>query len=173
MVSAETLLSYTDWAISFTFYNVASDKQFCDVISQNNKPVTLFSRRPSKPQHNYTTTEKVLLVIVECPKQFHGIISGYEINLFSNHKNMVYAATLIEYQRMLRWRLIIEVFGPNIQYITGVNNIVEGTISRFPYTSIDKYDISTKEDQCRANEQFTISRIENIKYCLQINILNL
>ena len=70
MVSAETLLSYPYWKLPFTFHNDAYDKQLCAFISQNNKPIDLFSIRLSKPQRNYTTNEKELLAIVECLKQF-------------------------------------------------------------------------------------------------------
>ena len=44
--------------------NDASDKQLGAVISHNNKPISLFSRRLSNPQRNYTTTKKELLAIV-------------------------------------------------------------------------------------------------------------
>ena len=70
MVSAEILIGYTDWKLSFTVHTNASDKQLVDFISQNNKPVAFFSRKLSKPQRNYTTTEKYLIVILECLKQF-------------------------------------------------------------------------------------------------------
>ena len=86
MVSVETLLGYTDWTITFTVYTYASDKQLGDVISQNNKPIAFFSRRKRKAQLNYTITKKEILVIFECFKQFCGIISGYEINVFLYHK---------------------------------------------------------------------------------------
>ena len=94
MVSAEMLWSYLDWKILFTVHTDASDKTLGAVISKNNKPIAFFSRIFIKPQTNYTTTEKELLAIVECHKQFQGIIFGYEINVLSNHKNLVYAATL-------------------------------------------------------------------------------
>ena len=90
VVSAETLISYTYWKIPFTVHTDASYKQLGAVISQNNKPIAFFSRRLSKPQVNYTTTEKKLLAIVEFLKQLQGIIFGYEINVFSYHKNLVY-----------------------------------------------------------------------------------
>ena len=61
--------------------------------------------------------EKELLAVVECLNQFRGIIFGYEIKIFSYHKNMVYAATLSESQMVMCWQLIIEEFGPNIQHI--------------------------------------------------------
>ena len=102
MVSDETLLSYPDWEIPFTVHTDASDKQLGAVISQNNKPIAFFSRRLGKPQSNYTRTDKELLAIVECLKQFRGIIFGYEINVFSDHKNLVYVATLSESQRVIR-----------------------------------------------------------------------
>ena len=117
--------------------------------------------KPSKTQRNYTTTEKELLAIVECLQQLQGIIFGYEINVSSDHKNLVYATTLGEYQRVMRWRLIIKEFGPKIQHKAGVNNIVDDTLSRLPSTPSDNYDICTRKAQCRANELFTIGRAEN------------
>ena len=118
----------------------------------------------SKPQHNYPTTKKELLTIVECLKQFRGILFGYEINVFSYHKNLVYAATLSESQRVIRWQLIFEYFGPNIKHIAEVDNIVADMLSRFPYTSTDKYDPFTSKYQCCANELFSIGRVENNEY---------
>ena len=67
-----------------------------DVMIKNNKPIALYSRRLSKPLRNYTKIKKELIVIVECLKQYQGVILGYEINVFSDHNNLVYAATLSE-----------------------------------------------------------------------------
>ena len=107
MVSAEILLSYPDWKLTFTVYNDASDKQLGAVIIHNNKPIDLFSIIISKPQCNYTTTDKEHIAIVECLKQFRGILFGYEINVFSDHKNLVYVVTLSESKMVMRWQLII------------------------------------------------------------------
>ena len=96
-------MSYPDRKLKFTVHTDASDKQLGAVISQNNKPINFLSRKLSKPQRNNTTTEKELLAIVECLKQFRGIPFGYEINVFSDHKNLFYAATLSEYQWVMRW----------------------------------------------------------------------
>ena len=79
MVSSKTLLSYPGWIIPFTVHTAASDKQLGDVISQNHKPIDFFSRKLSKIQRNYTTTEKELLAIVGCLKKFRGIPFGCEI----------------------------------------------------------------------------------------------
>ena len=51
------------------------------------------------------------------PQKSRRILFGYEINVVSDNKILVYAATLSESQRVMRWRLIIEEFGPKIQHI--------------------------------------------------------
>ena len=91
-------------------------------------------------------TEKELLAIVECLKQFRGILFGYPINVWSDHKNLVYAATL-------RWRLILEEFRSNIQHIAGVDNIVADMLSRLPLANSDQEDNST-ESLRRTNKLF-------------------
>ena len=60
---------------------------------------------------------------MECLHKFKGILFGYEINVLPDHNNLVYNATLSESQMVMRWQLILEEFGPNIQHITGVYNI--------------------------------------------------
>ena len=59
---------------------------------------------------------------------------------------MVYATTLSEPQRVIFWRHTLEEFGPNIQYVAGVGNIVADTISRFPSTSFEKNKTITSKD---------------------------
>ena len=53
-------------------------------------------------------TDKELLAIVECLHQFQVIIFVYEISVFLDHNNLVYDAILSEYQRVMRWQLIIK-----------------------------------------------------------------
>ena len=85
---------------------------------------------------------------------------------------MVYAATLSEYQRVMRRRLIIEGLGPNIQHISGVDNIVANTLIKLPTISVDKYETGKSEVQFCANGLFSIGRVENIKDFFPLNILN-
>ena len=167
MVSAETLLRCPDWKLPFTVHTDASDKQLSDFISQNNKPIAFFTRRLIKPQLNYTTTEKELLAIVERLNQFWGILFGDEINVFSDHKNLIYAATLSDSQRVMHWQLILKEFGPNIQHIAGVENIVADMLSRLSYTPINKYKTCTRKAQCCTNELCALGRVESNEDCFQ------
>ena len=86
MVSADIFFSYPDWEICFTVHTDASDKNLSAYISQNNKPISFFSRRLSKPENTYTMSKKEILTIFQCPNQFRVIIFFYEINVFSYHK---------------------------------------------------------------------------------------
>ena len=74
---------------------------------------------------------------------------------------MVYVATLSESQKVMLWRLIIKEFGPNIQHIAVVENIVADTLSRLPSTPSNKYNPCTRKVQYCTNESFTLGRIEN------------
>ena len=74
---------------------------------------------------------------------------------------MIYAATLSESQRVMRWRLVHEEFEPDIQHIAGVDNIVPDTISRLPSTPSDKYKPCTGKAQCHADKLFATGKVEN------------
>ena len=171
MVPDEMLSSYPDPKLPLTVCTDASDKQLGSFIIQNNNHIASFSIRLSNPMCNYTTTKKEILTIVECLKNFQGFILVYEINVFSYNRNLVYAKTLSESQRLMLWQLIINEFGPNSQNIYGVNNIVADTVSRLPSTPSDKYKPCTRNYQCHVKKLFAIGRIENNKYCFPLIIL--
>ena len=72
---------------------------------------------------------------------------------------------------MIRWQIILEELGPNIQHISGVGNISADTLSRLPSTSVNKYEPTTSKSQCCADKLFTSSGAENNEYCFLLNIL--
>ena len=88
------MLTYPNWSKPFDIHTDASDYQLGAVISQEGKPIAFFSRKLNSAQNNYTTTEKELMLIVECVKEFRNILFRYPIQVFSDHKNLVHAATM-------------------------------------------------------------------------------
>ena len=78
-------------------------------------------------QHNYTTTEKELLYIVATLKDFSNILLGHQITVYTDHKNITYKH--FNTKRVMRWRLILEEFGPELKYIKGENNVVADNLS--------------------------------------------
>jgi hypothetical protein len=82
-VAARTLLRFPDWSKPFTLHTNASYYQLGGVLSQEGSPIAaFFSRRLNSAQKNYTTTEKELLSIVECLKEFRNFGTLPDIFLF-------------------------------------------------------------------------------------------
>ena len=79
-------------------------------------------------QHNYTTTEKELLSIVETLKEFRNILLGHHITVYTDHKNITYK--IFNTERVMCWRLILEEFGPELKYVKGENNVFADALSR-------------------------------------------
>jgi hypothetical protein len=96
--------------------------------SQNGKPIAFYSRKMNSTQCNYTTTEKELLSIVATLKEFRNILLGQRITVYTDHKNLTY--TNFNTERVMRWRLVIEEFGPELRYIKGESNVVADALSR-------------------------------------------
>ena len=91
--------------------------------------------------------------------------------MFSDHEHLVYAPTLSESQRLKRWQVLLEEFGPNIQHISGFDNIVADMFNELTSTSSDKYKPCTRKDQCCTNKVSAIGRLKDNEDCFLLNIL--
>ena len=128
IMSQEVFLAYPNFNKPFDIYTDASHLQLGSVISQDGKPIAFYSRKLTDAQTRYTTTERELLAIVETLKEYHNILLGHEINVYTDHKNLT--CKNITTERVMRWRLLLEEYGPNIHYIQGSKNIVADALSR-------------------------------------------
>ena len=61
-------------------------------------------------------------------KRFRTILLGQTLWIYTDHKNPT--CNFFNTDRVLRWILIIEEYGPDIEYIKGEKNIVADWISR-------------------------------------------
>ena len=134
IVGRETLLSYPDFNLPFEIHTDASHTQLGAVISQNNKPIAFYSKKLQPAQRRYTTTERELLSIIETLKEFKNILMGQQIVVYTDHKNLTY--NNFNTERVMRSRLLIEEFGPTIEYIKGPKNIVADALSRLDLVSL-------------------------------------
>ena len=128
VVSREVLLSYPNFNKPFTIHTDASKFQLGAVISQNDNPIAFYSRKLTPAQTRYTTTERELLAIVETLKEFRNILLGQQIKIYTDHQNLTYKQFNTE--RVMRWRLILEEYSPELIYIQDKKNIVADTLSR-------------------------------------------
>jgi len=130
LIARETLLTYPDFNKAFEIHTDASKVQLGACISQEGKPVAFYSRKLNPAQTQYTTTERELLSIVETLKEFRNILLGQEIIVHTDHENLTYKN--FNSDRVMRWRLFIEEYSPNLKYIKGDENVVADALSRLP-----------------------------------------
>jgi hypothetical protein len=128
VMSKETLLVYPDFNKEFVIHTDASHTQLGAVISQDGKPIAFYSRKLNPAQMRYTTTERELLSIVETLKEFRSILLGYKIVVHTDHKNLT--CKNFNTERVMRWRLLLEEYGPELKYLPGERNIVADALSR-------------------------------------------
>ena len=121
-----SIASNTDFNAPFEIQTDAYKLQIDAVISQKGKPIAFYSQKMNSAQQNYTTTEKELLSIVATLKEFRNILLGHQITIYTDHKNLTY--TFLNTEHVMRWRLIIEEFGPELKYIKGEKNVVADAI---------------------------------------------
>ena len=127
-VSKETLLAYPNFNDEFIIHTDASATQLGAVISQHDRPLAFYSRKLNTAQKCYTTTERELLAIVEMLKEFRNILLGQRIKIYTDHKNLIYKN--FNTDRVMRWRLIIEEYAPELIHLKGETNIVADSLSR-------------------------------------------
>ena len=127
MIGREVLLAYLDFNALFEIHNDTSKLHLGAVISQKGKPIAFYSRKMNSSKKHYTTTEKELLFVVAPLKEFRNILLGRRITVYTDHKNLTYNNFNTEH--VMRWRLIIEEFGPELKYTKGEKNVVSDSLS--------------------------------------------
>ena len=85
-MASDCINVYPDYTKTFHIYTDTSDYQLGAAIIQDGKPIAYWSRSLSKAQLNYTTTEKELLAIVLCSKEYRKILQGGILTVFTDHK---------------------------------------------------------------------------------------
>ena len=144
-LSRETLLAYPQFDKKFVIHTDASDTQLGAVISQDSKPIAFYSRKLSDTQKRYTTTEQELLSIVETLKEFRNILLGHKIVVYTDHRNLTYKN--FNTDRVMRWRLAIEEYCPELIYIKGEKNVVADALSRLATKEQPLDDVQFISDQ--------------------------
>ena len=68
-----------------------------------------------------------MLSIVETLKEFQNILLGQQLIVHTDHLNLVYKHHNSD--RVMRWQLLLEEYGPHFEYIPGEKNIVADALS--------------------------------------------
>jgi hypothetical protein len=125
-------LAYPDYSKVFEVYTDASSNQLGAVITQENRPNVFFSQKLSTTLRKYSVTKIELLAIAETLKEFKWMLWGQSIKVFTDQANLIRALGMT-LDRMYRWRLLLEEYGPKVVYIRGIHNTIADTISWLEY----------------------------------------
>ena len=152
----EARLAYPDFSKEFHVYADASDIQLGGVVMQETKPLAFYTRKLNSAQKNYAVGHKELLSIVETVKQFESMLLGQNVTIHTDHLNLLY--TKQPSQRLMRWRAILEEFGPKVEYIKGERNVAADALSRL--------DIEDREEDLLPSED----PLPKLSYAITKNI---
>lgn len=159
IMARETILAYPNFQLPFDIHTDASQTQLGACISQDGRPIAFYSRKLSPAQTRYTTTERELLSIVETLKEFRNILLGQQLVVHTDHVNLTYKNFTTD--RVMRWRLFLEEYSPDLRYVKGDRNIVADALSRLdflqpPLDEAHFTDELRSELYCYAQEELSI-----------------
>ena len=113
-IARDVTVAYPDYSQGFEIYTDGSMRQLGAIITQNNRPIAFFSRKLSACQQKYSITKIELLAIVETLKEFKGMLWGQKLVVYTDHKNLMQDTLGLTCNRVHRWRLLLEEYGPKI-----------------------------------------------------------
>ena len=138
IVAGDVVLKFPNFKNNFIIHSDASDCGIGACLSQrdaNNqlRPIAFASRSLNKAERNYPTVEAEALGIIYALKQFRPIILGYNIEILTDHKPLIYLLKHCDPSgRLYRYQLaLLEYNITNIAYIEGNLNFVADYLSRW------------------------------------------
>ena len=87
---------------------------------------------------------------METLKEFKNILLGQKLIVHTDHKNILYSNLASD--RIARWRLLLEEYGPEYVHVKGQDNVVADALSRmeadFDMEEFEKETTDTKAQNC-------------------------
>ena len=97
----------------------------------DDRVVAYASRSLNKAEKNYCTIEKELLAIVWAVKHFRPYLFGKKFQILTDHKPLIYLFTMTNpSSRLTKFRLILEEYDFEINYVRGRDNVCADALSR-------------------------------------------
>ena len=120
-------------------------------------------------KNRYTITEKELPSTVKTLKAFSTILLGQQSKIYTDHKNIM--CKNFNTYRVLRWRLILEEYSPDIEYIPG-ENMVADALSRLPNNGNQKTTHESTYKTENISELYDIDELPEGMFPISSNIID-
>jgi hypothetical protein len=130
-----------------------------DILTQDNRPVAYFSRKLNSAQCNNATIDKEHLCVFVTLKEFHSMLLGAELHIYTDHKNILNIGDLSK--RRLCWILYVDEYGPTLHYIEVPHNVIADTFSRLLRKDVPSALVRKKVAHAVSNSESS-NRIESL-----------
>lgn len=138
-LTSPQVLDYPDFSSSnvFTLHTDACKTGLGAVLSNSNGKVIAYASRNLKPaETRYPIIELELLAFVWATKHFRPYLYGRTFKIVTDHKPLIYLFGMTDpTSRLTKFRLSLEEFTFDIEYIPGRHNVAADALSRLPRNS--------------------------------------
>jgi len=146
LLKSKIMLWHIDPYKPFYIFSDASDYASGSVLLQEKdnemRPVAFHSRVFTKPERNYTTTEREFLAILHALEKYKNMLIGNpEIFIYTDHRSLLplMKAQSETTKRLARWRIRLSQFNIKLRFIEGKRHGAADLLSRPPAEVMDKY----------------------------------
>ena len=162
------VLRFPNFKKQFTLTTDASNLGLGAVLSQNGHPCLFISRTLNKAEENYCASEIKLLAIIWANRRLIQYLLGNTFKIQTDHEALVWVHNVKDpSSRLLKWRLRLEEYKYEIEYVKGRENQVVDCLSRlFPIHEKDPSDqasenIDSETETIRTEKELPESEIFN------------
>ena len=153
-LTSDPLLRFPDFSKPYTISTDASGYAMGAILQQQHNgqlfPIAYYSRALNTHEVNYSVIEKETLAIVSALNHFRPYLYGnqFKIQVRTDHKPLKWLFNCKNPgSRLLRWRLQLEEFEYEIDYIPGNQNLFADALSRDSrFLSKDKHNTDNCEN---------------------------
>ena len=143
ILTFSTTLKYFDKSKPITIECDASAYGLGAAIYQDNQPISFASRTLNPTERNYAQIEKELLsVVFACTRFDQYIVGNKNITIKTDHRPLIsiFKQPLITTpKRLQRMLMVLQRYTPELQFVSGKDNIVADTLSRAPLSTDHTY----------------------------------
>lgn len=139
LISTEPVLVYPDFDKLFVLTTDASNIAIGAVLSQDDHPVCYASRTLNEHETRYSAIEKELLAVVWATQYFRPYLFGRRFKVRTDHKPLQWLSSIKEpNMKLQRWKIRLEEFNFDVEYIAGKENRVADALSRVECNVVDQ-----------------------------------
>ena len=125
----ETVLHHPDINRRFVIKTDASNLGMGAILEQDNRIIRYYSYKWKDSEKNYTIVEKEMFAIVRALRDFHNIIYGSILEIFTDNKNITFIKNF-DNTRMERWKIEMEKYTYTLKHVSAEHNKETDFLSR-------------------------------------------